>query len=121
MEQKARGIETPISKLRNVLTPIYGLADILLSVDFSDKEQVDLLIKCAKQAVENKESIHILLKEIEYATLLTEEKDKRIKELEEACADYSYNLKNKEDLIDKLKIELISYKEAQSKRIFRNY
>ena len=56
--------ETLEAKLRNQLSPIYSLADMILLID--EKPEVKkILIEQAKQAVKNKEVIDLLLVEIE--------------------------------------------------------
>lgn len=60
--------ETLEAKLRNQLSPIYGLVDMILLME--EKPEIkELLIKQAKQAVTNKEIIDLLLAEIEAKTL----------------------------------------------------
>lgn len=60
--------ETLEAKLRNQLSPIYGLADMILLID-EKPEMKQLIIEQAKQAVKNKEAIDLLLVEIEAKTL----------------------------------------------------
>ena len=60
--------ETLEAKLRNQLSPIYGLADMILLMN-KKPEIKDLLIKQAKQVVKNKEIIDLLLAGIEAKTL----------------------------------------------------
>lgn len=60
--------ETLEAKLRNQLSPIYGLADMILLID-EKPEMKQLIIEQAKQAVKNKDVIDLLLVEIEAKTL----------------------------------------------------
>ena len=60
--------ETLEAKLRNQLSPIYGLVDMILLME-QKPEIKELLIKQAKQAVTNKEIIDLLLAGIEAKTL----------------------------------------------------
>ncbi len=60
--------ETLEAKLRNQLSPIYGLVDMILLME--EKPEIkELLIKQAKQAVKNKKIIDLLLAGIEAKTL----------------------------------------------------
>lgn len=60
--------ETLEAKLRNQLSPIYGLVDMILLME--EKPEIKkLLINQAKQAVANKEKIDFLLAGIEAKTL----------------------------------------------------
>ena len=56
--------ETLEAKLRNSLTPAYGLADMVLLID-KNPAIIPIIIKSAKQVVKNKNSIDTLLKKIE--------------------------------------------------------
>ncbi len=57
-------VETPISKLRNILSPIYGLNDLVNA--YKNREDVkDLMFECSEKCEEQKESVHSILKEIE--------------------------------------------------------
>ena len=60
--------ETLEAKLRNQLSPIYSLVDMILLME--EKPEIkELIIKQAKQAVSNKERIDLLLAGIEAKTL----------------------------------------------------
>lgn len=54
--------ETPQAKLRNQLTPIYSLADMVLRIH---DLPTTMIVDTAKQAFENKERINQLLTEID--------------------------------------------------------
>lgn len=56
--------ETLEAKLRNQLTPIYGLADLVLLLDLRP-EIKHILVNQAKQVMRNKQSIHLILQGIE--------------------------------------------------------
>lgn len=57
-------VETPIAKLRNQLTPIYGLVDMVLMID-AKIEMKELCIEEAERCIKNSEKIKPLLTEIE--------------------------------------------------------
>ena len=56
--------ETPEAKLRNQLTPIYGLDDLILMLD-THPELMPIIVEMDKQVVKNKPKIKSLLKKIE--------------------------------------------------------
>lgn len=56
--------ETSEAKLRNQLTPIYGLDDLILMLD-THPELMPIIVEMAKQVVKNKPKIKSLLKKIE--------------------------------------------------------
>lgn len=56
--------ETLEAKLRNQLSPIYGLVDMILLME-KNPEIKELLVKQAKQCVKNKQVIDSLLLEME--------------------------------------------------------
>ncbi len=56
--------ETPVDKLRNQLSPHYGLPEMILAID-KHPDMKGLVIAQAKQAQTNKTRIDELLKEIE--------------------------------------------------------
>ena len=56
--------ETLEAKLRNQLTPIYGLAQMVLLLKKNPAMQ-DILIMSAKQVIKNQKKIDFLLKKIE--------------------------------------------------------
>lgn len=56
--------ETPVAKLRNQLTPLYGLAQLVIKLN-TNPELIPIIIESAQQAINNKEEIDKLLKEIE--------------------------------------------------------
>lgn len=60
----AKHVETLEAKLRNQLTPLYGLSDLILLLDDNPKLK-PILIEMAKQAQINKKEIDRLLIEIE--------------------------------------------------------
>ena len=73
--------ETPQAKLRNQLTPLYGLASMVMMKNDSDdpvvKHEMELIIlDTAKQAIENKKRIDELLIEIDSLDALREENEK---------------------------------------------
>jgi hypothetical protein len=57
--------ETPEAKLRNQLTPLYGLADMVLLLE-SKPEILPILLETAKKSISSKVEIDRLLLEIEY-------------------------------------------------------
>ena len=56
--------ETLEAKLRNQLSPIYGLADIVLLIDKSPG-LIPIAMDMAKQVISNKDRVNLLLKLIE--------------------------------------------------------
>lgn len=60
--------ETLEAKLRNQLTPLYGLVDMILLMD-NKPEVREILIRQAKQAINSKEKVDLLLSGIEAKTL----------------------------------------------------
>lgn len=56
--------ETLVAKLRNKLSPAYGLAEIVLLID-KNPDIKDIMIAQAKQAIENKKAIRELLVQLE--------------------------------------------------------
>lgn len=60
--------ETLEAKLRNQLSPIYGLVDMILLME-KNPEIKELIIEQAKQALDNKDKIDFLLTSIEAKTL----------------------------------------------------
>lgn len=78
--------ETLEAKLRNQLSPIYGLADMILLLD--EKPEIkELLIKQAKQVKINKPIIDLLLKGIEAKT---EDKPDVLREAFEAGRNFQF-------------------------------
>lgn len=91
--------ETNLSKLRNRLTPLYGLSDIVLA--FKDGHDLkDIMIESAQQAVENQEPIQDILKDI---YLEISSKDSEIEKLKKL-------LKEHEELNLKLRLDLVAEK-----------
>jgi hypothetical protein len=60
--------ETLEAKLRNQLTPIYGLADVILMIE-EKPELLKIAIEMAKQSIENKNNINLILSGIEAKTM----------------------------------------------------
>jgi len=62
-------METPQAKLRNVLTPAYSLADMILGLEGESGEKreglLEIVIEQAKRVEHNRERIDELLKEID--------------------------------------------------------
>jgi len=61
---KINKMETAEAKLRNQLSPLYGLAETILRLDDHPKMRT-IIFDMAKQAIKNKEAIDLLLVEIE--------------------------------------------------------
>lgn len=60
-------METPIAKLRNALSPIYGItASVLLLEDNFSVSLLNIVLKQAKQVIKNQESIRDILYEMEF-------------------------------------------------------
>lgn len=56
--------ETPASKLRNLLSPAYGLADIVLALE-TRPDMLPLALESARLAKSTQTDIHAVLKQID--------------------------------------------------------
>lgn len=67
MENKTNiDTETLEAKLRNQLSPLYGLASMVVALeDNNSPELLKIIIECAKQAMKSTEEIDIILKKID--------------------------------------------------------
>lgn len=79
--------ETLEAKLRNQLSPIYGLVDMILLME-KNQEIKELIIEQAKQALDNKDKIDFLLTSIEAKTL---NKPDAIRNAFEAGRNFTYD------------------------------
>lgn len=68
-EEQEKSIETLEAKLRNQLTPIYGLADLVILIEDEEGQMkqslLEIIIDMAHQVNKNKDKIDKLLKKIE--------------------------------------------------------
>lgn len=89
--------ETLEAKLRNQLSPIYGLVDMILLME-KNPEIKELIIEQAKQSLDNKDKIDFLLTSIEAKTL---NKPDVIRNAFEAGRNFTYD--DFDDYITKIK------------------
>lgn len=94
--------ETVIGKLRNQLTPIYGLVDMVLMID-AKVEMKELCIEEAERCIKNAEKIKPLLSEIEsrITSLESELEERKWISVEERLPeeDDHYIFKNQNKLV----------------------
>lgn len=96
--------ETLEAKLRNQLSPIYGLADLVLLID--EKEGIkQLCIEQAKQAIKNKEEIDNLLVNIENNIQHLQEELEKVKKNNLSFGVKYFKLKQAADaMVDRLEM-----------------